>query len=78
MRLMNQIVHIRKNVFKVSQSEFGDIAGTTQPSVSRWERGELEPSRTEMTRIREAATSRGLEWNDLWFFESPTPEAIAS
>lgn len=71
---MNQIVHIRKNVFAVSQAEFAQIAGTTQSSVSRWERGELEPSRAEMTLIREAAVARGLDWDDRWFFESPKDE----
>ena len=77
MHPMNQIVHIRKKVFEVSQSEFAEIAGTTQPSVSRWERGGLEPSRSEMTRIREAAIARGKAWNDLWFFESPAQETAA-
>jgi len=77
MSAMNQIVHIRKGVFSVSQAEFAEIAGTTQSSVSRWERGELEPSRSEMTRIREAAIARGLAWDDVWFFESPPTETAA-
>jgi len=76
MRRMRTIEHIRKNVFRVSQADFGAIAGTTQASVSRWEKGELEPRRSEMDKIRSEAISRGLEWNDRLFFETPTtPEA---
>lgn len=77
MRLMNQIVHIRKRVFDISQNEFAEIAGTTQSSVSRWERGELEPSRAEMNCIRQEAIKRGKDWNDLWFFEAPAQETAA-
>jgi transcriptional regulator with XRE-family HTH domain len=76
---MTPIEHIRKSLFKVSQSAFGEIAGTTQASVSRWERGELEPDRIEMTRIRSAASERGIPWDDSLFFErpAPTPSEVA-
>ena len=68
---MKPLEHIRKNVFGLSQTEFGQIAGTTQPSVSRWEKGEQEPSHSEMAAIRQAAHDRGLTWDDRWFFEVP-------
>lgn len=68
---MTPLQHIRKHLFKVSQSAFGEIAGTTQASVSRWESGEQEPDRSEMDRIRAAATERGINWDDSLFFEAP-------
>jgi transcriptional regulator with XRE-family HTH domain len=75
---MSPIKHIRKNLFDVSQAVFGEIAGTTQASVSRWETGEQTPSHTEMLRIREEAKRRGLDWNDLWFFETPPSSTEAA
>ena len=74
MRLMRPIEHIRRSTFKVSQTAFGEIAGTTQASVSRWEQGTQEPSQREMERIRNEAVFLGLEWDDRWFFETPTTE----
>lgn len=76
---MTPIEHIRKNVLKLSQSAFADLAGTTQPTVSRWENGSLEPNREEMARIREKAVEIGA-WDDRWFFEAPPqphPESAA-
>jgi transcriptional regulator with XRE-family HTH domain len=69
---MRPIKHIRRFTFKVSQTAFGEIAGTTQASVSRWEQGTQEPSQYEMERIRNEAAFRGIEWDDRWFFETPT------
>lgn len=75
---MKPIEHIRRAVFKITQAEFGQIAGTTQASVSRWETGEQEPSQSELKRIRAAAMGRGLDWDDCWFFETPVGrEAVA-
>lgn len=68
---MTPIEHIRKNVFGLSQTSFAEIAGTTQPSVSRWENGELEPDREALARIRSAAQARGLNLKDCMFFEIP-------
>ena len=69
---MKPIEHIRKRLFDVSQTAFGEIAGTTQASVSRWEQGTQEPSQSEMQRIRDEAVLRGIDWNDRWFFETPS------
>ena len=44
------------------------IAETSQGTVSRWERGELEPDRKQMTLIRDAAVQRNIDWQDEWFF----------
>ncbi len=62
---------IREDLFKATQSEFGEIANATQPTVSRWERGSLEPSRDQMASIRESAIKRGIEWDDSLFFQTP-------
>ena len=69
---MKPIEHIRKRLFHVSQATFGEIAGTTQASVSRWEQGSQEPSQSELERIRNEAVLRGINWDDRWFFEIPT------
>jgi DNA-binding transcriptional regulator YiaG len=71
---MQPIEHIRKVIFDLSQVAFGEIAGTTQASVSRWESGDQQPGLDEMTRIRAAARERGIAWDDLWFFEIPVRE----
>lgn len=77
MRETKPIEHIRKTIFDVNQAQFGEIAGTTQASVSRWENGQQEPSLGEMDRIRAAARARGLPWDDRWFFESAPATAVS-
>lgn len=72
---MNPMHHIRINVLKVTQKRLSEIAGCTQATVSRWERGELEPSRDELQRVRQYAKSRGLRWKDSLFFEVPAKSA---
>ncbi len=75
---MGPIEHIRKSVLGISQAELARIAETTQPTVSRWEKGELEPSRAEMALIRTAVIARGRPWADVWFFEAPVSESHAA
>ena len=65
---MNPLMHIRKNVLQATQAEMAEIAGVRQATVSRWETGELEPSRDQMAAIRGEALRRGLSWDDGWFF----------
>jgi predicted transcriptional regulator len=80
MRAMEPLRRIRSDVFGVSQSEFAAIAGVSQATISRWEKGELVPRLDELKRIREAALARGLIWNDAALFESsvePAPELAA-
>ena len=71
---MSEMAHIRRDVFKVTQRAFAQIVGATQGTVSRWEAGEFEPSREQLSRIRDEARRRGLKWDDAWFFEQP-PQA---
>lgn len=54
-----------------TQAAFAAIAGVTQATVSRWERGEFEPTREQLQRIRDEAIRRGLKWDDRMFFERP-------
>lgn len=72
---MIPLKNIRKNLFDISQTAFGEIAGVTQSTVSRWEAGELEPSRDEMSKIRDEAAKRGMQWDDRLFFEAPAATA---
>lgn len=70
---MNPILRIRRKVLEVTQGDLAEIAGVSQGTVSKWEKGELEPSREELGRIRDEAQARGLDWSDSWFFEVPSP-----
>ncbi|MGX5719887.1 helix-turn-helix domain-containing protein [Shinella zoogloeoides] len=70
---MSTMKHIRTKVFELTQAEFASLAGVTQASVSRWEKG-VAPSLDEMKAIRRAAEERNIEWDDKFFFE--TPEAV--
>lgn len=71
---MSAIRHIRKSVFRLSQAEFAAIAGVTQATVSRWEKGG-SPTLEEMQRIRAAAAERRIRWSDKLFFEpAPSPK----
>lgn len=74
---MKPIEFIRKTVFRLSQKDFAAIAKVAQATVSRWESGEFEPTRTEMSNIRLAASERSIPWNDSWFFEVPTEQVAA-
>jgi transcriptional regulator with XRE-family HTH domain len=74
---MNAIKHIRTEIFRIKQAPFAELAGVSQPTVSRWESDERgsEPTREEMDKIRQAAVARGLPWNDEWFFRLPSETA---
>lgn len=70
----NRMLHIRKDFLKLTQSEMAVVTGVSQATVSRWETGELEPSRSELARIRDEAMRRNLSWNDSLFF-APTAQS---
>jgi len=74
---MNTVLHLRKNVLKLSQAELAEVAKTTQATVSRWENGELSPDLDQLTRLREEVITRKLTWDDAWFFEAPEQGAAA-
>lgn len=65
---MNQMLRIRRKVFRVNQTEMAKIAGVTQPTISRWERGMRDPELKHLRRIRTEAARRRLQWDDGWFF----------
>ncbi len=77
---MSPLLRIRSEILKISQSEMAEVAGVTQPTVSRWEAGMSEPSRDALMRIREAARRKKIKWNDAWFFVLPqaNPSVISS
>ena len=75
---MKPIAHIRKSIFEMTQTSFALVAGATQGTVCRWERGELSPDREHMERIRAEAARLGKPWDDRWFFEVPPPVAEAA
>jgi transcriptional regulator with XRE-family HTH domain len=67
---MNQMLRIRRNVFRVTQIEMAQIAGVKQPTISRWERGLRDPDLSHLQRIRAEARRRKLRWDDGWFFSA--------
>ena len=72
---MQAMSFIRKSVFGLTQAAFAVVAGVTQGTISKWEAGEFEPTRDQLVRIREEARTRGIEWDDAWFFEHPDQAA---
>lgn len=72
----NPMALIRLMVFECRQADFARIAGTTQTTVSAWERGLFQPTRTFMKRIRAHALEAGLPWDDRWFFEPPKAKEL--
>ena len=67
---MNPMPIIRKHILEVSQAELASIAGTSQATVSRWEKGDQHPDRDQMDRIRAEVRRRRKKWNDVWFFDA--------
>jgi len=72
---MNPIAVIRKHVFGLPQAEFAACIGRSQPTVSRWESGELKPDISDLASIRELARTQRLDWRDSWFFGEKMPPA---
>ena len=55
---------------KSRQSEFAELAGVSQATVSRWLNGEDEPRLERIIRLRERAKKLGYPWCDAWIFEA--------
>jgi transcriptional regulator with XRE-family HTH domain len=72
---MNELAFIRIKVLRISQDRMAEVASTSQPQVSRWERGMAEPTRMEMVRIRAEAQRLRRAWDDSWFFKRPARTA---
>lgn len=65
----SMLYRIRREVFRENQIRFAEIVGVSQATVSRWEKGEQEPTRDKLALIREEARKRRIFWSDAWFFE---------
>lgn len=80
---MTQLLRIRKDILRLTQAEMAEIAGATQATVSRWESGELEPSRDQIEMILVCARGKGIDLSPADFFDipasddAPPPQAIA-
>lgn len=49
---MSPFKRLRKEVLDVTQQEIADVTGTTQATVSRWEKGELFPDAKQLAAMR--------------------------
>jgi transcriptional regulator with XRE-family HTH domain len=58
--MTNLLTRIRKAILQLSQQQMADVAGTSQATVSRWEKGELEPDRSQIAAILEYARGKGI------------------
>lgn len=65
---MNRFKAIRKRVFAMTQVEFAEVLGVSQPAVSRWENGTVTPDYESMCVIRDLAYTLDIRWRDEWFF----------
>lgn len=72
---MNIMKAVRQRL-NLRQVEMAVIAGVTQATVSRWEKGQWEPNRDELARIRNHAISNGSSWKDAYFFNAAEPARI--
>jgi transcriptional regulator with XRE-family HTH domain len=73
MSVMKQV----RQILNLPQNELASIAGVSQATVCRWEKGQWEPNRDELERIRNYALTHGYEWEDAFFFPpdvTPTPK----
>ncbi|MCF6200148.1 MAG: helix-turn-helix domain-containing protein [Hyphomicrobiaceae bacterium] len=62
---------IREHIFKIStQSEFADLLGYRQATISRFENG-MAISSGAQGRIREKAKEMNIPWDNNWFFVIP-------
>jgi transcriptional regulator with XRE-family HTH domain len=48
--------------------EFAELAEVNQSTVSRWMRGEMQPTLAAISNIRTRARKKGLPWDDGWIF----------
>lgn len=73
---LNTVRFIRSFVFRMSQTEFAVLLGTSQGRVSCWESEGRFPSFivADLVRAhgRAVCAESGQSWSDSWFFEVPT------
>lgn len=75
--IADTLKRLRKRIFAETQTGFGVIAGVSQATVSKWEKGLSSPELDQLRRIRAEALRRGLSWNDSWFFDLPIAPEVA-
>lgn len=73
---MEPLKRIRTEIFRVTQTDFARMVEASQSTVSRWEKGTLEPTHGQLARIRAAAKERKMRWRDEWLFEAPRVPAV--
>lgn len=56
---------ILRSKLNLSQEEFGKLIGASLVSVSRWERGEFEPTKIVKVRIDELLKKHHIETNEV-------------
>lgn len=61
----------------LTQGQLATVVRKTQPTVCRWEKGDLDPDRADLQRIRTYAASQNIEWDDRWFFDPPPASEAA-
>ena len=61
---MNIWQDIRKGL-DLSQAELAQALSLHQSTISRWERGELEPSYSELVGMRRLVEDKGQKWPDV-------------
>lgn len=71
---MTPLIYIRKRVFQMNQTEFGNLLGCTQSNISASERKDVI-SHDLQKAIRQEAKRLELQWDDAWFFEVPEEAA---
>jgi predicted transcriptional regulator len=67
-----------RDILSLRQNKIAEIAGVSQATVCCWEKGQWEPNRNELARIRNYALKHGYEWDDAFFFpetEIPPPKS---
>lgn len=69
MSLAKHVLHLRTKMLLLTQRELGDKLGVDPMTVSRWERGKVDPS---LAHLRSMAMLAGVEPS--WFFKEITEE----
>lgn len=69
----NPVTYIRRHVFKCeTQREFAEILGTTQVTISRWEKWRRVPY-NKWDMVLQAARDRNIKWKRKWRLDERQP-----
>ena len=73
---MSTVRHIRTVVLEgMTQDSFAKSIGRPQPTVSRWEKGELYPDIRDLQAIRALVDLHNKHWSPDWFTLAEEPAA---